>query len=553
MNILGLQKNRNSSVALFCDFKLVYYNQEERLSKIKNDSFFPLHILNEIKKLNIKIDKAVVTGYNTYDAHLLYGYMHKIGLIDSVYDNAFHFYKSHHLVHAVKALYSSNMDKALIIVADGRGSNYILDNGKQGHETISVYFGSLEHGLDCFYKRLQTTREGHKAKVRANEIYGFDFIRDAITLRYFQDFDVDHRPVSGAFYSRMTSHLGFKPNDEGKLMGLQAYGKPNKKIENILSKDDLFVYKDKNDEHINFSVNVEEYPELYYHKKLGYKQIHYDIAYESQKQFELQIVNVLRRFIHNTKNVIITGGCGLNVVFNYVLRKSLPSDINLYVDPLCGDEGNSIGAAITYAKYCGTRNNFDNIYLGPEPVYNIKKGNDKIETVIEYLINKKIVGLYQGRAEAGPRALGNRSLLLDPKIKNGKDIMNKVKNREWFRPFGASILEEEADKWFDMAGMKSSPYMLYAVKALKGVAEKIPGVIHVDNTCRIQTVNEKQNPVLYKILKLFNKKTGIPILMNTSFNLAGETLVETPEDAIETFNKSDIDCIYFPDIQKVYK
>ena len=131
--------------------------------------------------------------------------------------------------------------------------------------------------------------------------------------------------------------------------------------------------------------------------------------------------------------------------------------------------------------------------------------------------------------------------------------MNKFNRREWFRPFGASILEEEAHKWFDMAGLKDSPYMLYAVEALKGVEEKIPAVIHVDNTCRIQTVNEKQNPVLYKMLKLFNKKTGVPILMNTSFNLAGDPLVESPEDAIETFDKSDIDCIYFADIKRIYK
>ena len=132
-----LAKKHNASVALFCDCKLVYYNQEERLSKIKNDSFFH-YILNEIKKLNIKIDKAIATEYNTYDAHPIYGYMKKIGLIDSPYHNAYHYYKSHHSLHAAKALYASKMKKALIIVTDGRGSNYILDNGKQRQETISV-------------------------------------------------------------------------------------------------------------------------------------------------------------------------------------------------------------------------------------------------------------------------------------------------------------------------------------------------------------------------------------------------------------------------------
>ena len=557
MNILGLQKNHNASVALFCDSKLVYYNQEERLSKIKNDSFFPYHLLNEVKKLNVKIDKVIATGYNSFDAHPIYGYMKKIGLIVSPYYDVYHYYKSHHYTHAARAFFASKMKKALILVADGRGSNYILDNGEQAFETISVYNCGINEqantaGMDTLYKKLVTTRQGHNAKVKPQEVYGFDFKAKPIAIDDGTKFDVDHRPSAGAFYSRITNFLGFRTCDEGKLMGLQSYGKPNKRVEEILSDEDLFSYKDKYSKNINFSLNLEKFPELYYHRKLNFKDIHYDLAYETQMKFEREIVEVLNRCATNHKNIIITGGCGLNVVFNYRLKKALPKDVNLYIDPLCGDEGNSIGAAIVYSQECGKNNDWDNIYLGPQPKYTIDKGNDKIETVVEHLTNQKIVGLYQGRAEAGPRALGNRSLLLDPRIKNGKDVMNKVKQREWFRPFGASILEEEAHKWFDMAGLKDSPYMLYAVEALKGVEEKIPAVIHVDNTCRIQTVNEKQNPVLYRILKLFNEKTGVPILMNTSFNLAGDALVETPEDAIDTFENSDIDYLYFADIKRLY-
>ena len=552
MNILGLQKNHNCSAALFSDGKLIYYNQEERLSKIKNDSYFPLHILNDIKKLGVKIDKVVTTGYNSYDSHPIYGYLYKIGLIDSVYKDTFHYYKSHHLSHAVRSLFSSKMDKALVLVADGRGSTYPLDNGEHGYEVFSIYNGSTTLGFDCLYKRILTTRDGHNAKVKPDNIYGFDFKSEAVSVNKNTKIEVSHKPVSGAFYSRITNHLGFKTCDEGKLMGLQAYGFPNKKIKKMLLQDDLFIYKNAYDKEVNFKINLEKYPDFYFHKKLKHKQIHYDIAYETQKAFEEQAIDLLKRFVTSHKNIIITGGCGLNVVFNYRLKQMLPEGTNLYVDPLCGDEGNSIGAAISYSRKCGEHTDWNNLYMGPEPVYNIKKGNDKIEKVVELLIDKKIVALYQGRAEAGPRALGNRSLLLDPRMEKGKDRMNEVKHREWFRPFGASILEEEADKWFDMAGLKESPYMMYAVDALNGVKKKIPSVIHEDNTCRIQTVNKKQNPILYKILKLFNKKTGVPILMNTSFNLAGETLVETPEDALETFNKSDIDYLYFADLERLY-
>ena len=131
--------------------------------------------------------------------------------------------------------------------------------------------------------------------------------------------------------------------------------------------------------------------------------------------------------------------------------------------------------------------------------------------------------------------------------------MNKVKKREWFRPFGCSVLEEEAHKWFDMQGLKESPHMLYGVQCLPNKKHLIPSVVHADNSCRIQTVNEKQNKVLYDILKQFYKKTKVPILLNTSFNLSNEPLVETQEEAIDVFTRSDIDVLYFPEIKEEIK
>jgi carbamoyltransferase len=167
------------------------------------------------------------------------------------------------------------------------------------------------------------------------------------------------------------------------------------------------------------------------------------------------------------------------------------------------------------------------------------------------MTNKNIVACFQGRSENGPRALGNRSLMFDPTFEDGKDFVNEIKRREYFRPFAGSILEEDAHEWFDLRGMESSPHMMYAVNCQDGVAEKIPSIIHVDGTCRIQTVNREENPLYYDIIKTFKEKTGVPIIFNTSFNLGGEPLVETLEDALWTLQESNIEYLYLPEYGKL--
>ena len=155
--------------------------------------------------------------------------------------------------------------------------------------------------------------------------------------------------------------------------------------------------------------------------------------------------------------------------------------------------------------------------------------------------------MFQGKSESGPRALGNRSILYDPRDPKGKDIVNKVKHREYFRPFAGSILAEHVHEWFDLVDMEDTPYMMYAVKCQEGVQEKIPSIIHVDGTCRIQTVTEEQNENYYKLINEFFKQTGCPIIFNTSFNLGGEPLVETLDDALRTLANSDIEYLYLPE------
>jgi carbamoyltransferase len=202
------------------------------------------------------------------------------------------------------------------------------------------------------------------------------------------------------------------------------------------------------------------------------------------------------------------------------------------------------------------------LYLGPEYRYtkeDIEKAAEKYNAtrvfevsksdVVKMLIEKNIVTVYQGRSENGPRALGNRSILFDPRFKDGKDFVNTVKKREYFRPFAGTVLYEKAHEWFDLRGMDQSPHMMYAVNCQPGVEEKIPSIIHVDGTCRIQTLKREQNPHYYELIEEFYKETKVPILFNTSFNLGGEALVETLDDAVRTLAYSKMEYLYLPEFE----
>ena len=171
---------------------------------------------------------------------------------------------------------------------------------------------------------------------------------------------------------------------------------------------------------------------------------------------------------------------------------------------------------------------------------------DVLHQVASLISNGNIVAIYQGRSEAGPRALGNRSFLYDPRDKYAKDYVNRVKKRESYRPFAASIMKEHVNDWFDMAGLEESPFMMYAVEARKSVVDIIPGVLHVDGTCRIQTVTKEQNFYYYQLIEKFYELTKVPLVFNTSFNLAGETIVETLDDAIDTMKRCDVKYLYLP-------
>jgi carbamoyltransferase len=295
-----------------------------------------------------------------------------------------------------------------------------------------------------------------------------------------------------------------------------------------------------------------------------------DLAYACQTQTQEQVLRLIRKAVEMSgkKRVVISGGYGLNCVANYYYLEHLKDEgIEIYVEPVSNDAGTAMGAALVF--WHGMQDDmtvrpYGTLYLGPKYEYTaedvagkLSEGEELVDVTAQEVVNllrqKNIVTIFQGRSENGPRALGNRSVLFDPTFEDGKDYVNMVKRREYFRPFAGTILEEDVHEWFDLRGMKNSPHMMYAVNCQPGIAEKIPSIIHVDGTCRIQTVTPEQNKHYYDLIKAFKDETGIPIIFNTSFNLGGEPLVETVDDAIWTLRNSDIEYLYLPEIGKLLK
>jgi carbamoyltransferase len=294
-----------------------------------------------------------------------------------------------------------------------------------------------------------------------------------------------------------------------------------------------------------------------------------DLAYALQTQSQEEVLKLILKAVEiSGKNkVVLSGGYGLNCVANYYYLQTLrEKGIELYVEPVSNDGGTAIGVALW--GYYDFSQSFDKlnareIYLGPKYEYTQQEveavaaeysatiSDVTKEQIVDLMTSKNIVAMFQGRSESGPRALGNRSLMFDPTFVDGKDFVNEIKHREYFRPFAGSILEEDVHEWFDLRGMPNSPHMMYAVNCQPGVEHKIPAIIHVDGTCRIQTVTREENPHYYDVIKAFKEKTGVPIIFNTSFNLGGEPLVETLEDALWTLSQTGIDYLYLPEYNKL--
>ena len=311
----------------------------------------------------------------------------------------------------------------------------------------------------------------------------------------------------GLFYSAFTQLVGLKPNEEEYIMmGMAAYGNWTRyylKIREYFPHIDMQKY--------NFHKGIYDWNELID------EQAKFDIAAAVQKVYEDRLINFMAKAqkLTGKTNLVFMGGCALNCSANTMLWRIFD---NVWIMPNPGDAGSSLGAA---AALYGKHLNWQSPYLGHD-----LGGTYPVKEIINGLLNDKIVAVASGRAEYGPRALGNRSILADPRDPNIKDKVNLIKKREKFRPFAPVIMEEHARKWFDMKF--SSPYMQYAVKCLQ--PDKIPSVVHKDGTSRVQTVNKSQHPKLYEVLSKWYDFTGVPILLNTSLNIKSQPLLNDIND-----------------------
>jgi carbamoyltransferase len=340
-------------------------------------------------------------------------------------------------------------------------------------------------------------------------------------------------------------------------MGLSAYGNktttfPDLFVDKVIPNDFYFSHEYVQNQYASVFSSlqknaVREVPKDSY-------QMYADYSWQVQSQTQEAVAELVRRAIERTgfKNVCITGGYGLNVVANHFLVTEFP-DVNFFFEPIADDSGNSIGAAMKLYRDTTLDTSihklehtfFNGFKYSLDGIEGVKTTTEEVALLLS---QGKSVAVYQGLAEAGPRALGNRSILFDPRNKDAKEIINKVKKREWYRPFAGMVLKEDARTYFDMGRLDESPFMTISFPVTPFGVETVPGVVHVDNTCRLQTI-DKSNLSIHDLITAFKSITGVGVLLNTSFNLAGKPLVETPDQALATLRGSDLDYVWFPEAQ----
>ena len=587
--IASIARGHNSGVCLLRDGELVFATEEERFSRKKYDGG-PYASIVKILEYTDKLDYLVIahtqplsdagqvdfTGENVYT-----GLASKLGLIERNVENLWEhpqvidMHHLHHKLHAACGFYRSGFESAVSVIVDGAGAfipMHIAGQDEMTWELESIFTCNYPNNFKTLYKH-----QGGRGPWPSIQIKEFTSSREEEEGTHELILD-DSAGIVKA-YEAVTQYCGWQPIEAGKTMGLFPYGKDNDNIPEVYTDyDGMSDWSTSNRDLIvptypnGAIVNQGRYKELFTEINdqtgdLTKLQNRRDMAYAVQTQSQQMVLDLILKAVEMSgeKNVILSGGYGLNCVANYWFLQELEHEgINLFVEPVSNDAGTAIGAAYlqyhNLTKSYTVRPHVKDLYTGPEYMYE----NDEIlataekygatrvfeanhKDAVELITNKNIVALFQGRSEAGPRALGNRSILYDARDPDGKDHVNHVKRREYFRPFAGSILKEHVHDWFDLRGMDETPFMMYAVNCKEGIQERIPAIIHVDGTCRIQTVTEDVNKNYYDIIKEYYNQTDCPIIFNTSFNLGGEPLVETLDDALRTLANSLIEYLYLPE------
>ena len=516
------------SAVLMKGGKVVAAIEEERLNRIKHSAGqLPiLSILEVLRIANITIDEVSVLAFHgsTWDESIEFviqnHFISQFGKCPPI--KRYH----HHQCHAASAFYPSGFNEALVITVDGSGDGISTQ--------ISL---------------------GRNGKLELIKQYP--------------------RPQSlGMFYSVFTQICGFtRDADEYKLMGLSAYGNPS-----VINLDDVLLV-DENGYQFNEDFMVRILPgqssptrhEILYNHKLVERlnvsrrinkeitEPYKNIAAAAQMKLEESMLSMVKKYVKETgiNKVCLAGGVALNCLANQKIEE-LEEVNELFVQPASNDAGISLGAAylasldvgvVSFEKHSHAfwGNSFsdetiESILIKCQLAY--EKMDSLVNFAAEDLANGKVIGWFQGRMEFGPRALGNRSILANPSTKNIQHVVNeKIKFREGFRPFGASVLAEDFQTYFNSNSQEAS-YMTKVFHVKNEFKDILKGVTHIDGTCRVQTVKEDQNPLYYALLSEHKMKTGHGVLLNTSFNLNHEPIVNTPREAIASFFASGMDTLY---------
>lgn len=545
MRILGVAGHHDGGAVIINNGKIETYLKEERLCGIKREGGPFKAFVELITKYSNTIDHlAVVDPYPNF-SEFCYLFDRLMPSEKNLMVAKVDYSQKHHLTHASLAFYNSGFDEALVFVIDRNGSLY----NSCLREAETVFKATYPCNFETLHKNFWVLSKGSEFDTPTIEM----ILKLKQSNRY--SFNADSLMSIVKVYESATTLIGEHSLENGKTMGLSSYGK-NKPFKDLFYNDrpidnyfiqDFFVRKKDNPQ---TALLMEHLDKLTDKVRKEDFQFYADYAYQVQKQTQEQVLKFVSNWVDKTaiKKVCITGGYGLNVVSNENLIKNLPN-VDFYFEPMADDSGNCIGAAMHLYRDLTSDRTINKLHTTQFHgcVTKLQQVGKRcsVEDIAHYLKDGKIVAVFNGLAEAGPRALGNRSILFDARNPHAKDIVNTVKNREWYRPFAGMIMEEHFGEYFETYGLKSSEHMTISFHAKK--PSMIPGVIHVDNTCRVQTVNDKMSHI-YLLLKEFTKITGCPVLLNTSFNLAGKPLIETQKDAIDCFTNSDIDILWFPEL-----
>ena len=473
--------NHDAAIAVFDDDAIVFASSSERFSKIKNDE----HLHNDLVQYALRWGQPekIYWFENVFKkaARQIYARQKISAVRAKQYLKCFDIhapitYCDHHHSHAAAGYYTSQFTDACVLVIDAIGE----------FKSLSIWQGS----------------------------------GDDLALVY----SLDYPHSVGLWYSAMTQRCGLKPiEEEYILMGMAAYGNANRLTREILD-DFISMPIDDYNNPVQFKTNLHRGCN-WWRPELTTQQDLYDIAAATQQVYEIIFERILQFCLtkSSSDNLVLMGGCALNCSANHRAYKYFK---NVWIMPAPGDNGSAIGAVLAHRK---THIAWPGPYLG----YDLGYHTDN-EQIVDYLIENKICGVARGPAEFGPRALGNRSLLADPRSPDIKSKVNDIKQRQQFRPFAPAILEEYADQYFDMPAAKT-PYMQYTARCKN--PKDFPAIVHHDGTSRVQTVNKTDNPEFRKLLEIWFQRTGCPMLLNTSLNVKGEPMINDCEDIAEWSKK----------------